>query len=255
MIKAYLVDDEQPALDRLARMLKATKRVEIVGARVDPVHAIEELPLAKPDVLFLDIHMPELSGFELLRELPNPPLIIFATAYDEYALEAFRENSVDYLVKPVTAEALDRALAKVDRFLQGTRDFDVTAALNRIVSALDTGSGIARLTYLTSQVGQKLKVIDLADVTHIFAHDKLTHAVTREKIYVIDQAIAELEVRLDPAGFVRIHRGVILNLAYLDELHAHFGGRAVARLKDPKRTELTVARSRVRTLKEKLGMR
>jgi two-component system LytT family response regulator len=255
MIKAYLVDDEQPALDRLSRMLKATNRVEIVGASVDPVRAIEELSGAKPDVLFLDIHMPGLSGFELLRELPYPPLIIFATAYDEYALEAFRENSVDYLVKPVSAEELDRALAKVDRFVQGTRDFDVAAALNRIASALDTGPGITRLTHLTSQVGQKLKIIDLVDVTHIFAQDKLTHAVTPEKSYFIDQTIAELEAKLDPARFFRIHRGVILNFAYLEELHAYFGGRAVARLKDSKGTELTVARSRVRALKERLGMR
>ena len=255
MISAYLVDDEQPALDRLARMLAATERVELLGASVDPVDALGTLSRNRPDVLFLDIHMPELSGFELLRALPKPPLVVFTTAYDEHALQAFQENSVDYLVKPVGVEALDRALSKVERFVQGTRDFDVAAALGRIVSILDQGSRSAWLTHLTSQVGQKLKVIDTSDVSHIVARDKLTYAVTADKSYLIDNTIQELEARLDPARFIRIHRGVILNLAYLDELHGYFGGRAVARLNDAKGTKLTVARSRVRALKETLGAR
>jgi two-component system LytT family response regulator len=255
MITAYLVDDEKPALDRLSRMLQATRRVELVGVAADPVQALEELPVTRPDVLFLDIRMPELSGFELLENLDTPPLVVFTTAYDEYALKAFEENSVDYLVKPIDAEALDRALGKTERLLHGTRNLDVAEALNRIVTSLDASSGAGRLKHLTSRVGQRFKVIDIDDVTHIFAQDKVTHAVTLEKRYVIDEPIAQLESRLDPAGFIRIHRGVILNLAYLEEVHACTGGRAIVRLKDPKRTELVVARSRVRVLKERLGMR
>lgn len=255
MMRAYLVDDEQPALDRLSRMLEATKRVVIAGVSVDPVNALEELSRNRVDVLFLDIHMPELSGFELLRKLKHEPLIVFTTAYDEYALKAFQENSVDYLVKPVSADALARALDKVERFVQGTRDFDVAAELNRIVSALDRSQSGMRLTHLSSQIGQKLKVIDVTDITHILARDKLTYAVTPEKSYPLDQTITELEARLDPVRFFRIHRGMILNLAYLDELHTDFGGRAVARLKDAKKTKLIVARSRVRALKERLGTR
>jgi two-component system LytT family response regulator len=252
VIKSYLVDDERPALERLSRLLEATQRVEILGVSVDPVQALEDLPRLRPDVVFLDIHMPELSGFDLLHELPSAPLVVFTTAYDEYALEAFRENSVDYLVKPIGREPLDRALDKVERFLLGVRDFDVATALNRIVSALHTNAKSAWLTRLTSQVGQRLQIIDIADITHIFAQDKLTHAVTRDQRYVIDQTIAELEARLDPAKFVRIHRGVILNLAYLEELRSYLGGRAIARLKDGQQTELTVARARVRVLKERL---
>src|SRR5262249_42883233 len=97
MMRAYLVDDEPLALERLSRMLAATGRVEVVGSNTDPVKAVEELPDCRPDLLFLDIHMPGLSGFELLAELSEQPLVIFTTAYDRYALEAFRVNSIDYL--------------------------------------------------------------------------------------------------------------------------------------------------------------
>ena len=114
-MRAFLVDDEPLALERLSRMLEATGRVEIAGSNTDPVSALEQLRRLVPEVLFLDIHMPGLSGFELLAELPAQPLVIFTTAYDRYALEAFRVNAIDYLLKPIEPELLDRALAKAER--------------------------------------------------------------------------------------------------------------------------------------------
>ena len=98
MIRAYLVDDEPPALDRLARMLELTSRVQIIGASTDPVDALSEVRTVRPDLLFLDIHMPALSGFEFLAELPVQPLVVFTTAYDRSALDAFQPNSIDYLL-------------------------------------------------------------------------------------------------------------------------------------------------------------
>ncbi len=114
-MKAFLVDDEPLALERLRRMLQATARVEIAGASTDPVEALEQIRWLKPDLLFLDIHMPELTGFELLAELEQQPLVVFTTAYDQHALEAFRVNSIDYLLKPIEPEHLDRALTKAER--------------------------------------------------------------------------------------------------------------------------------------------
>jgi two-component system LytT family response regulator len=262
MIKAYLVDDERPAIERLSRMLKATGRVEILGGAADPTEALAALSALHPDVLFLDIRMPEISGFQLLAELPDPPLVVFTTAYNEYALDAFQADSIDYLVKPVEPEELDRALAKAERFIRGARsddpgaarDDDLRALIGRIAaSTLPMWERGAKLTHLASRSGQKVSVIDLRDVTHLYAEDKLTFAATRERAYVIDQTIAELEQKLDPAQFIRIHRAVILNLDHLRELHAGFGGRMIARLKGPAQTELTVSRARVRALKDRLG--
>ncbi len=255
MITAYLLDDERPAIERLERMLEATGRVEILGTSTDPVEGLAELSRLRPDVLFLDIRMPGLSGFEVLAELPHDPLIVFTTAHDEYALEAFRADSIDYLVKPIEADQLDRALTKADRFLtRGARRDDVRAVLGEITAALHARSGGAWPTRLASRSGEKITVIDVRNVTHLYARDKLTFAATAQRTYVVDQTIAELEEKLDPSRFVRIHRGVILNLDHLLEVHTGFHGRLIVRLKDTGRTELTVSRDRARIFKAKLGL-
>ncbi|HLQ76498.1 MAG TPA: LytTR family transcriptional regulator DNA-binding domain-containing protein [Terriglobia bacterium] len=254
MIRAYLVDDERLALERLARMLEATGRVEIIGMSRDPVEAVAALRAGLPDVLFLDIQMPELSGFELLAELPEQPLVVFTTAYDRYALEAFRVNSIDYLLKPIEPDHLERALAKAERMSrQGERPVEMRALLAQINATLQLGKS-PWLDRIASRVGDKVEPIDLRRVTHFYSKDKLTYAATLERSYVVDNTVAELESRLNPVQFIRIHRGAILNLDHLLELHAMFGGRMVARLKDGKKTELPVSRDRVSALKSRLGL-
>ncbi len=114
-LRAYLVDDEPLALKRLARLLEQTGRVEVTGSTTVPEEAVEALASSPPDVCFLDIHMPRLNGFEVLARLPIQPMVIFTTAYDQYALKAFAVNSVDYLLKPVDPEQLERALTKIER--------------------------------------------------------------------------------------------------------------------------------------------
>jgi two-component system, LytTR family, response regulator len=254
MMRAYLVDDEPLALERLSRMLLATDRVDIAGSSSDPVRAVEEIRNDCPDLLFLDVHMPGLSGFELLAELPEQPLVIFTTAYDRYALEAFRVNSIDYLLKPIEPEHLDRALGKAERFVrQEERPSEMRELLKQISASLNL-SGSRWLERIASRSGDKVEPIDLRRVTHFFSKDKLTFAATPERNHVVDLTISELEHKLDPRRFVPIHRGIILNLDHLLELRAVFGGRMVARLKDGKKTELQVARDRVTPLKKRLGL-
>ncbi len=253
-MKAFLVDDEPLALERLRRMLQATARVEIAGASTDPVEALEQIRWLKPDLLFLDIHIPELTGFDLLAELEQQPLVVFTTAYDQHALEAFRVNSIDYLLKPIEPEHLDRALTKAER-IRGNSEPppDLRELLAQIGAALKPAQA-PWLERIASRTGDKLELVDLARVTHFYASDKLTYAATPERSYVADQTITELESKLDPARFIRIHRSTILNLEYLRELHTGFGGRMIARLKDAKKTDLDVSRDRVRALKERLGV-
>src|SRR5271155_4995852 len=118
-MRAFLVDDEALALKRLQRMLAVTKRVQVVGTSIDPVAAVPAILEAKPDILFLDIEMPGMNGFEMLAHLQPQPWVVFTTAYGRYALEAFGVNSVDYLLKPIESAQLDRALDKIER-LRGT---------------------------------------------------------------------------------------------------------------------------------------
>jgi two-component system LytT family response regulator len=256
-LRVYLVDDEALALRRLERMLRETGRVEIVGSSCDPAAAQQEIELLSPQALFLDIQMPEMTGFELLRGLGEQPLVVFTTAYDQYALRAFEVNSVDYLLKPVEEAALDRALTKLERMAGGEAPRPQMAALLEQVSAMlreKTSKAAVGLERIASRVGERVHLIDLSRVTHFYAEDKLTYAATPEKNWVIDKTITELEEKLDPQRFVRVHRSTVVSLAYVDELYPWFGGRMMLRLKDPKKTEITVARDRLKELKERLGL-
>ena len=253
-MRAYLVDDEELAIKRLRRMLEETGKVEVAGFSTDPVEALEELSSAVFDVLFLDIQMPGLTGFELLGRLPFEPLVVFTTAYDQFALQAFAVNSVDYLLKPVEPAHLDRAIAKLERIRGGA---EPRPEVNDLVRRLTTALQQQAPEYparLASKLGERLEFVDLAAVTHLYAKDKLTYAATKTKDYCLDQTIAELEEKLDPRRFVRVHRSTIVNVSFVQELYTWFAGRMMLRLKDEKGTELTVARDRVRVLKERLGV-
>ena len=253
--RAFLVDDEPLALRRLERMLREDGRVEILGTATDPERASLEIELLAPDVLFLDIQMPALTGFDLLGRLDQQPLVIFTTAYDQYALRAFEHHSVDYLLKPVEQEQLDRALSKLERMVGGEAPRpEIQELLRRIASAMQPQQNAAGLDRIPSRSGERVHFLELARITHFFAEDKLTYAATAEKNWVVDRTIAELEEKLNPTRFVRVHRSTIVNLDFVDELYSWFGGRMMLRLKDHKKTEITVSRERLKELKERLGL-
>lgn len=251
-LRIFLVDDEPLALKRLARLLKATGRVQVVGSTTDPEAALEILAREAVDALFLDIQMPGLNGFELLSRLETQPLVIFTTAYDQYALRAFEVNSIDYLLKPIESEHLERAINKIERLRGSAPRTDLREAVERLAAAVRQGArGYA--DKVASRSGDRIQFVDLSRVTHFAAKDKLTYAVTSEKSFVVDSTIAQLEQKLDPNKFIRIHRSTLLNLDQVQEVHSWFAGGVVVRLKDEKRTELPVARDRVRALKQRLG--
>jgi two-component system, LytTR family, response regulator len=248
-MRAFLVDDEALALKRLSRMLAATGRVSVAGSSTDPVEAVQAVTETKPDVLFLDIEMPEMNGFQMLSQLDPQPMVVFTTAYDQYALQAFGVNSVDYLLKPIEAAQLNRALDKLERMRGGMEPRpELRELLERLAKPPEYPDRIA------SRTGERVEFVELSRITHFFASDKLTYAATPAKNYTIDHTIQELEQKLDPRKFIRIHRATLVNVDCVHELHAWFAGRMVLRLKDEKRTELAVSRDRVRALKQRLGI-
>jgi two-component system LytT family response regulator len=267
MITAFIVDDERLAIERLRRLLAQTGRVQVAGSSTDPEEALAELRGKAIDVLFLDIQMPGLSGFDLLERLDSNVPVIFTTAYDEHALRAFAVNSIDYLLKPVEPERLDHALDKLSRLTSARPDIRTLA---RELSAHLAPS--RRLERLASRVGERTTLIDVARISHFVAKDKLTFAVVGGREHVVDMTLAQLEEQLDPRRFVRIHRATIVNATFVHELHADVdgGGRPahastgdtrseprggmIVRLRDEAKTELSVARDRVRELKARLGI-
>jgi len=258
MLRAYVVDDERLAVQRLTRMLEATGRIEVAGSATDPEDALAYLRANDVDVVFLDIQMPGLTGFDLLERLDRDPLVVFTTAYDKYAIEAFSVSSVDYLLKPIEPERLDRAIDKLERMGTGlrTNKGDPSPLPRPDIRALarELAAMVPGLQRIASRVGERTTVLEVARVTHFFAKDKLTFAVANGRDHVVDYTIAQLEEKLDPRRFVRIHRATIVNAGFVHELFPGVDGGVLVRLKDEKRTELSVARDRVRHLKERLGI-
>jgi two-component system LytT family response regulator len=252
LIRAFVVDDERLAVQRLTRLLAETDRVTVVGSATDPEDALAQLKEASIDVLFLDIQMPVMTGFELIERLDRNIPVVFTTAYDRYALEAFTVNSIDYLLKPVETARLTKTIDKLERFTAGGAGSapDVRSLAKQLARELAPGR---RLERIASRVGERTTVLDVARITHFFAKDKLTFGVSGGREHVIDLTMSELDTHLDPRRFVRIHRATIVNVAFVQELYPGVDG-LVVRLKDDRKTELTVARDRVRGLKDRLGI-
>ena len=199
-IRAYILDDEPLAVERLARLLRQTGRVAIVGASTDPLDAVEWLRGNETDVLFLDIEMPGLSGFAVLERLESQPYVVFTTAFDRYALKAFEVHSIDYLLKPVEVSGLHRALDKLVRIRSGA---EAAPDLRRAIAAV-----LQFPERLPSRVGDRIEFVELAGVTHFYAEDKLTFAATLAgKAHIIDASITDLETRLDPPGASAVRAG------------------------------------------------
>jgi two-component system, LytTR family, response regulator len=253
-LRAYLVDDEPLALQRLQRLLEKTGRVDVTGSTTEPEQAVATLTADPPDVCFLDIQMPRLNGFDVLAKLPRQPIVIFTTAYDQYALQAFGVNSVDYLLKPIEPEAVERAIRKVETLRESglAAQPDLRTLLQQVTESLrDTTQQYPER--IASRLGDRLWFLDLKDVSHFYAEDKLTYAVSGDKAYCVDYAIADLEKKLDRKKFFRIHRSTVVNLAWIKEVSSLPGGSLNIRLKDAKGTDLTVARDRAREFKTEVG--
>lgn len=259
-LRAYLVDDEPLALDRLHRLLEETGRVDIVGATTVPEEAIAALKQNPPDICFLDVEMPRLNGFEVLADLAQPPIVVFTTAWEKYALRAFGVGAVDYLLKPIDPEKLERTLGRVERMrgaMPPGSGVPAQPGLQTLLGQIAESLRQARQEYparIASRLGDRLWFLDLDRVSHFYAEDKLTYAVSDGKPYCVDYTIADLEEKLDPARFARIHRGTVVNLAWILEVASLPGGALNVRLRDQKQTDLTVARDRAREFKARAGL-
>ena len=242
-LKAFVVDDEPLAVQRLVRMLRASGGVEIAGSATDPAEAIRQLGERPVDVLFLDIHMPEIDGFALVDRLERAPLVVFTTAHDQHALRAFEVLAIDYLLKPIDQAQLERALDKLERVAAGPQ-----APLAELLEMVRSPRAPQRIA---SRLGDRVTLLDLDAISHFHASERLTYAVSGGKDHVVDETLAALERRLDPAAFVRIHRNTLVNLRYIAELRGDGAGLVVVLKGD---TQLPVSRDRVRPLKDRLGI-
>lgn len=267
-LRVLIVDDEAPARSRLRRQLAPHVESGRIGAleeAADGVEAVEALSAAAFDLAFLDVRMPEIDGFEVLERLPpdRRPDVVFTTAYDEYALRAFETNAADYLLKPVNAERLDEAVARVEarRGLDEEREERLAALLDTLDEAATTAppADAPPLERFTIQGRDRLLVIDAADVLAAEVHDGITSLYVRDKSgrsgasrHIVGFPLDTLEARLDAGTFMRVHRNALLNLAAVREMIPWFSGRYKILLDGGH--EVIASRARSRELRDRLSL-
>jgi two-component system LytT family response regulator len=238
VIRTLLVDDEQPARDRLRRLLAGSADVEIVGEAADGEQALELILETRPDLVLLDIQMPGCTGMEVAASLRSPrPHVVFCTAFDQYAVDAFELHAVDYLLKPVNQARLEKAIERVRA--GGPAD----AAIERAVRATPP-------TRFVAQRGRTYRVVPARDVLFFLSEDGLTKLQTAAEHYWVPPTLNELEARVDARRFFRISRSAIVNLDVVQEIVPGGDGRGEVVLKNGARLE--VSRRRFRELTEKL---
>ena len=257
-LRVLLVDDEPLALTRLDKLLREIESVFVIDKVSDPEAALKILMSVEVDVLFLDIQMPGMNGFELLSKLPVQPAVIFTTAYDKYAFKAFEVCSIDYLLKPIEPQQLKRALNKIDQLRGLGRPIYELSEFPLLIAKLAERLSLEQDKLpkrIGSRIGERIQYIELDKISHFFSEDKATFAATEEgKKYIVDYTMSELEKRLGVSGFIRIHRASLVNSKFILELHRWFGGRGVLKLKDKNNSKLLVSRDKIGILRKGLGL-
>jgi two-component system, LytTR family, response regulator len=250
MIRALIVDDERMARKRLRTLLAKEADVEVIGECENGSAAIDAIRGERPDVVFLDVQMPELDGFDVLRALREEerPLVVFVTAYDQYAVEAFRVNALDYLAKPFDRARFDETLRRVRRQIAMVREGSPTAeaelhqklsALLAHVERLDRGERYSQR--LMVKHGGRVTFLRVDEIDWIEAAGNYVKVHAGPSVHLLHESLVSLAERLDPAQFARVHRSTIVNLDRIREVQPWFHGDSIMILRDG--TRLTVSRT------------
>ncbi|HEU4388532.1 MAG TPA: LytTR family DNA-binding domain-containing protein [Blastocatellia bacterium] len=250
-IRALIVDDEPLGREVIREMLSGDPEVEVVAECASGPEAIEAVRCHDADLLFLDVQMPEMSGFQVLEALgpERAPLVIFVTAYDQYAVRAFEVYALDYVLKPFDHERLERALRRAKEQIRKERDSNLS---QRIVALLeDVKSRPKYLERLVVKTGGRVFFLKTEEVDWIEAEDNYVRMHTGKESHLFRETIRGLEAQLDPGRFVRIHRSALVNIDRVKELQPWFHGEYRVILKDG--TELTLSRRYKQRLEEVLG--
>jgi two-component system response regulator LytT len=267
-LKAVLVDDEQLARDELGFLLGQVGGVSIIGQAGNGVEALTTIGRLQPDVVFLDVQMPGLTGFEVARRMIDAhaaPHIIFVTAYDQHAIEAFEVNAVDYLLKPVDPARLEVAVKRARRLVAFERSTERTS------DAADVAPGVTaeqleqivervaerrnRRERLAIKVGERFLLVQADDVVFASLTDDVITVAAGKHVGTSNyRTLDELQERLDPGVFFRVHRSHLVNINKIKEIVPWFNRNYILRMKDEKATEIPVSRTQTRRLREYLKL-
>lgn len=250
-----IVDDEPLARRRIRSLLEEySDQVEILGEAGSGAAAIQQIKELLPDVVFLDIQMPDMDGFDVLHGLTpdEVPLVVFTTAYEHFAIKAFEEDTVDYLLKPLEPERLASAIEKIQRRLPAANEETVPAnsqdlSWEKLRELVSTNSSY--MQRLQIKLGDRIIFVNMDEVIRFHSHDKYTVVYTVKNQYVTYTGLVDLEKRLDPNSFVRVHRSHIVAIDYIAECRKTDAGRMVVVLRDKDATQLLVSRGYVKAIR------
>ena len=255
-IKCIIIDDEKPAREELAYLLSKFDEIKVMDHADSASKAVKSIKKNKPDFIFLDIQMPGKSGFDVLSEIKNmkkPPLIVFVTAFDQYAVKAFEKNAIDYIMKPFSQNRLEKSVTRVKEILSLKNDNLIHKKLENIIKQ---AVNIKKTKRISVEHKGRLVLISPDDIVFCKYKDKKISICTKTNIYTLYgiKTLDHLEHHLKPNSFFRSHRNTILNFDYIKEFSPWFHGKYHLTMNDEKQTELIVTRDRVKMFKKHLGI-
>ncbi|SDH47879.1 LytR/AlgR family response regulator transcription factor [Chitinophaga filiformis] len=245
-ITTLLVDDEEMAIHRLKKSLSAYPQIKIIGTVGDGPSAVAFINQHRPDLVFLDIQIPAFNGFEVLNQLEHTPLIVFVTAYEEYAIRAFEKNSLDYLLKPVEDERLALTIKRISERREG--EGNMLEKIRKLISEREVKDVISTIPV---KKGDKIQLVHVGDIVFFEAKEKYVSVHTRDEEKLIEYSLSYLEDRLPPE-FLRVHRSFIVNKLNIREIQKYFKGTYILVMNDAKGSKIKSAYSYLDTIKTKL---
>ncbi len=249
--KTIVIDDE-PAARRLMKnlLLEHRELIEVIGEAGNGREAISKIESLKPDLIFLDIQMPDLTGFEVLEQLVHKPNIIFTTAYEQYAIKAFENFSIDYLLKPIKEERLQQSVEKLKQFGRLNQSINVNG-LQEIIRQLQAPQ---KATALPIRTGDRIILVRFENIAFLEAEDKYVyiHSTDGQK-FLTDQSLSSLIEKL-PVSFYRIQKSYIINNEKIREMHRHFNSRYLFIMDDKSGTRLTSGRTYQDAIRAEFGL-
>ena len=250
LYKTIVIDDEPLARERLLKLLgNFPETFQVVATAKNGREAKQKITELAPDVIFLDIEMPGLTGFQLLEELETLPIVIFCTAYDQYALKAFEMSSIDYLVKPVRLERLEKTVEKLKLFDRNLSSKNILTMIKEVSKQQQT----KQMTSITVKKGERLIFIKLEAISHFEANEKYVSVYSKNETHLSEQSLTQLAQKL-PANFLRVHRSVIINTNFVAEVQKYFNSRFVVSLTNKEKTNITTGRSYNEQIKNWMGV-
>ncbi len=254
-LRTVIIEDEAPARELVKAYIKTNSNIELLAECQDGFTGVKTINDLKPDLIFLDIQMPKLTGFEMIELLDNVPEIIFTTAYDQFAIKAFELSAVDYLMKPFSRdrfnEAVDKVLARLQSRAKSPKE---TSIKNENIEKFTNlrKDNVEQVERLFVKTGTKIDVVSVEDIIKIEAQDDYVEIHTSTKKYLKNDTMNYLEKVLPPKTFIRVHRSNIINLNYISKIEKYGKESYIVKLNDG--SVVNVSKSRIKELKNQLGI-